>query len=79
MKMTIIPILGILLITDYQLIVVNNPKENTCTKDLKSCNTLKEAITKGYIKDIPKNSNTYCIEKPNCFSAKSNCIKNFNC
>lgn len=66
-----------LLIADYRLILQGQPA--ICAKDKATCEMAREAVARGWIEGVPRETPSRCEPAPGCFSARSNCIEGWNC
>jgi hypothetical protein len=62
--------------TDYALVL---PHERDCAKSAQTCEAARQAIGRGWLPGVAPGTPARCEPAPDCFSARSDCIANFNC
>jgi hypothetical protein len=65
---------------DYMLVMPEGGvATGTKSKSLQMCQEAREAAWAGRLPNIPAGTPSRCEPAPGAFSARSNCIQNYNC
>lgn len=63
-------------VVDYAL-VIEGQQDQICAKTQHDCETARSAIAHGWWLPEMQLMKTICIQHPNCFDARSNCIPGY--
>lgn len=74
----ILALIYIMYVNDWALVIYGTDTK-ICATSFMTCETAREAISKGYWGAEFKNQATSCVPSPNCFAPEENCIKGYNC